>query len=99
MAVINGRGRAAVNVRYGLECLVGERQVAGGAGGVEDDCRGALIGGGTTWEATREGGGRSGKAGDWVVDWSSVNRWGRARRGSWIGARLGTNGGADVTGR
>ena len=67
----------------GLDCLVGEKQVAGGAGGVEDDCRGALIGGrgGTTREATREGGGRSEKAGDWVVDWPSVDRWGRARWG------------------
>ena len=55
MAVINGRGRAAVNVRDGLECLVGERQVAGGAGGIEDDCRGVLIGGDTAREATREG--------------------------------------------
>ena len=43
VAVINGRGRAAINVGDGLECLVGERQVAGGAGGVEDDCRGCLL--------------------------------------------------------
>ena len=82
----------------GLECLVGERQVTGGAGGVEDDCRGALIRGGTIREATREGRGRSGKAGDWVGDRPCVDRWGKARRGPWIGARLGTNGGDDVTG-
>ena len=63
VAVINGRGRAAISVGDGLECLVGERQVAGGAGGVKDDCRGALKRGGTTREATREGRGRSGKAG------------------------------------
>ena len=94
MAVINGRGRAAINVGDGLECLVGERQVAGG---VEDDCRGALIRGGTTREATREGRGRSGKAGNWVGDRPCVDRWGRARRGPWIGARLGTNRAADVT--
>ena len=39
------------------------------------------------------------EAGDGVVDWPSVDRWGRARRGPWIGSRLGMNGGADVTGR
>ena len=99
MAVINGRGRAAINVGDGLECLVGERQVVGGAVGVEDNCRGALIGGGTTREATREGGGRSGKTDDGVVNWPSVDRWGRARRGPMIGTRLGTSCGADVTGR
>ena len=48
----------------GLECLMGERQVPGGPGGVEDDCRGVLIRGGTTREATREGRGRSEKAGN-----------------------------------
>ena len=34
VVVINGRGRAAINMGDGLECLVGERQVKGGAGGV-----------------------------------------------------------------
>ena len=61
-------------MRDGFECFVGEGQVAGGSSGVEDDCRGALIGGGTIREATREGGGRSGKTGDGVVDWPSFDR-------------------------
>ena len=67
VAVINGCGRAAINVGDGLECLMGERQVAGGAGGVEDDYREVLIRGGTIREATRVGrrtereGGRLGK--------------------------------------
>ena len=53
VAVVDGSGRPAVDVRDHLECLVGDGQVAGSTDGVEDDVRRPLVRGGTTRETTR----------------------------------------------
>ena len=68
LPVDNGDRRrgGTVNIGDGLECLMGEGQVASGPCVVEGDGGLALVGGGTTREATRGRWGRSRAAGDGV---------------------------------